>query len=344
MSVRRIARLARLSPSAVSLALNNSPRISEATRARVRALAERIGYRPRPGLGEVMARVRTGDGRQAGGCLAVVSLYDRATPWELSTHHARIYESMKRRAAALGYRLEPMWLRSPGMTLRRFRSILDARGIQGLLCFGSPRLDDVFPSELDHYAVVTVGMSIRTALHRVVSHSYRDMLTVLGRISAMGYRRPGLVIGREEDARTAHACSGAYLGWYERSGGPAAVPVLRIDAVEDRSLGAWAKAHRPDVLVFVDTSDRVAALASSLSRLGLRVPRDIGVAVVSHELAGGGFCGLQQNQELMGAWAIELLVARLLNGDLGIPAHPRIEMVESEWVEGTSLRPQPGAD
>jgi LacI family transcriptional regulator len=51
-----------------------------------------------------------------------------------------------------------------------------------------------------------------------------------------------------------------------------------------------------------------------------------------------GFSGLQQNQPLMGAWAVELLAARIANRDLGIPECPRIEMVESHWVEGQSLR------
>ena len=39
----------------------------------------------------------------------------------------------------------------------------------------------------------------------------------------------------------------------------------------------------------------------------------------------------------MGAWAVELLAARIANRDLGIPTNPRIEMVESEWIDGGSL-------
>ena len=35
---------------------------------------------------------------------------------------------------------------------------------------------------------------------------------------------------------------------------------------------------------------------------------------------------------------VELLAARITNRDLGIPANPRIEMVESRWIENRSLR------
>jgi hypothetical protein len=43
----------------------------------------------------------------------------------------------------------------------------------------------------------------------------------------------------------------------------------------------------------------------------------------------------------MGIWAVELLAARIANRDLGIPDFPRIEMVESLWKDGFSLRRAP---
>jgi LacI family transcriptional regulator len=62
------------------------------------------------------------------------------------------------------------------------------------------------------------------------------------------------------------------------------------------------------------------------------------VAVLTHLLDGTGFSGMQQNQLLIGAWAVELLVSRVLHRDFGIPATPHIEMVESRWIDGGSLR------
>ena len=214
MSVRAIARLARLSPSTVSLALRNSPKIPDDTRRRVRRLAKRIGYQPNAKITELMSQVRSSRNLRSEACFGVISFYDSACPWEKSQHLSRIYEGMAARAGALGYRLEPLWLRAPGMTYRRFRSILDARGIEGLLCFGSPDINEEFPPEFDHYAVV--------------------------------------------------------------------------------------------------------------SQILEKTP----------------FSGLEENQGLIGAWAVELLVARIMNRDFGIPANPRIEMVERRWVNGQSLRQQ----
>jgi LacI family transcriptional regulator len=338
MNLRQLPRLAGLSPSAVSLALRDSAKISAATKKRVRQLAEKNGYQPDAKLVAMMTHLRKPRAVRQDACFGVVSFYDDAHPWETSRHLTQIYDGMKRRAGELGYRLEPLWLREPGMTYRRFRSILDARGIEGLLCFGSPDLEQEFPKELGHYAIVTVGLSIRTPLHRVTSHFYNDTVNVLERVHALGYRRPGLVLGRYEEARSGHAHTAAYLGWSQhRLGAGHALPVHLVDRVDEKSLLAWLEEQRPDVMIFVHLYDVLPELRAVLRKNRLRVPGQLGVAALSQILEDSGFSGLQQNQPLMGAWAVELLAARITNHDLGIPANPRIEMVESRWIENGSL-------
>jgi len=338
MNVRRLAALAGVSPSAVSLALRDSPRVSVATRQRIRKLAADVGYTPDANVVALMRHLRRPRGVRQQACFGVISFYNHARPWEKSRHLTRIHEGMLRRAGELGYRLEPLWLRAPGMTYRRIRGILDARGIEGLLCFGSPDVDQDFPTELDHCAIVTLGLSIRTPLHRITSHFYNDTVTALNRVHRLGYRRPGLVLGVYEEARGAHTHAAAYLGWCEHTlGAGSALPVLRLTDVEKKPLLEWLDRQRPDVLIFVHLSDMLPQLRTALREYGVRVPADLGVAVLSHVVEGTGFSGLQQNQNLMGGWAVELLAARIANRDLGIPANPRIEMVESEWIDGKTL-------
>ena len=91
-------------------------------------------------------------------------------------------------------------------------------------------------------------------------------------------------------------------------------------------------------MIFIHTSDVVQEFAAFLRREHVAVPGSFGVAVLTHLLDGTEFSGMQQNQPLIGAWAVELLVSRVLHRDFGIPATPHIEMVESRWIDGTSLR------
>ncbi|HVW22487.1 MAG TPA: LacI family DNA-binding transcriptional regulator [Opitutaceae bacterium] len=339
MNLRDLARTARLSPSAVSLALRGSSEVSAATRERVRKLADEAGYRPDPAIAEVMRRLRRPEAQRQMACFAVISFYDTPRPWERSRHLTMIHAGMRRRAEELGYRLEPLWLKAPGMTYRRFRSVLDTRGIEGLLCFGSPDFDQEFPAELDHYAVVTVGLSIHTPLHRVTSHFYADTVRVLDEVRRLGYRRPGLVVGRSEEARTGHAHTAAYLGWCEHAFGPRqALPVhLDTDGEEEPFL-RWLGAHRPDVIVLAQLPQVLPRLRAALDRRKVRIPAQLGLAALSHVLEGTGFSGLEQNQQLMGAWMVEMLAGRVASRDFGIPTIPRLEMVQGRWVEGKTLR------
>lgn len=340
MSMRRIARATGLSLATVSLALQDSDRISEATKRRVRASAQRLGYRRNAKVAEVMSHVRLSRDPRNEGCLALVSFYDVERPWEESLHLQRIHDGMKTRAGILGYRLEPLWMRAPGMTPRRFRSILDARGIQGMLCLGSPRIDDEFPAEFDHFAIVTQGWSIRTPLHRVINHAFNDTWRTLDKLLALGYRRPGLAIGQYEEVRGAHANAGAYLGWCNCHHGVATeVPILRLDRMEEAPFMQWLTQQRPDAVVLVHAHDAVLDCLQMLRRRGIRVPDDLGLAALSQHLEGTGLSGLQENQRMIGDWAVELAVARIMNRDFGIPAMPRIEMVDSLWVDGKTLRP-----
>lgn len=339
MNLRHLARLAELSPSAVSLALRGSPKISAATRERVRLLAQKNGYAPDAKIVSMMRSLRQPKSQRQSACFGVISLYPEERPWTRSRHLKGIYDGMERRALELGYRLEPIWLRAPGMTYRRFCGILDARAIEGLLCFGSPDLYDDFPAELDHYAIVTQGLSIRTRLHRVTSHFYNDTIHVLGRMQELGYRKLGLIVGHYEDIRSSHAHIAAYLGWHERTYGfNRSIPPLCLEHVEEKPLMDWMETYKPDGVIFVHVSDTLREFQRVLKKNRIQAPRDIGVAVLSHMLEGTEWSGLQQNQLVMGTWAVEMLAARIANRDFGFPKHPHIEAVESEWIEGTSLR------
>ena len=324
MNLRHLARLAGVSASAVSLALRNSPRISDATRQRIQRLARESGYTPDAKIVDLMRHLRKPRAVRQQACFGVISFYDTPRPWEQSPHLQRIHAGMVRRAGELGYRLEPLWLRAPGMTYRRFRGILEARSIEGLLCFGSPDFTEEFPADLGQFAVVTLGLSIRTSLHRITSHFYNDTVTALERVHRLGYRRPGLVLGSHEELRSAHAHSAAYLGWCEHVlGSTRALPILRMTGVEGPPFLTWLAEQQPDVLVLVHLPEMVARFRALLREHRVRVPGRLGVAVLSHLVEGSGFSGLQQNQQLMGAWAVELLADRIANRDFGFPASPR---------------------
>ncbi|HOO92386.1 MAG TPA: helix-turn-helix domain-containing protein, partial [Opitutales bacterium] len=57
-SMADIAREAGVSRNAVSLALRNDPQIAPATRERIHAIADRLGYQRNPAVGTLMSQMR----------------------------------------------------------------------------------------------------------------------------------------------------------------------------------------------------------------------------------------------------------------------------------------------
>jgi transcriptional regulator with XRE-family HTH domain len=57
VSMADVAKAARVSKNAVSLALRGDPQISESTRRRIEEAAKKLGYRRNPVVGELMARL-----------------------------------------------------------------------------------------------------------------------------------------------------------------------------------------------------------------------------------------------------------------------------------------------
>jgi hypothetical protein len=53
-----------------------------------------------------------------------------------------------------------------------------------------------------------------------------------------------------------------------------------------------------------------------------------------------GWAGMNQNNETVGANAVDLLSSHLMRGELGIPPSAKVLQVESRWVDGDSLRPK----
>ena len=339
MSLRVIAKEAGVSPSTVSLALRGSQKIPEETRLRVAQIAERLGYRPNAKVTELMSQVRLSRAGKPTACLGVVSFYAQPRPWETATALRRIFDGMVGWAEDLGYRLEPIWVRAPNLTIRRVCSILDTRGIEGLICLGSPDLKENFPPELDHYAVVAHGVSVAGSLHRVLTNAAGDMWRALDAIYALGYRKPGLAIGTEETVPNRDAYISAYLGsCYKRWNNPSPVPLLTFLRSAPDAAPGWLEAHTPDVVVVVDDTAGIMEFGIQLQRRGIRWPTDIGIVAISPILEGTGFAGLQENQHLIGGWMVEMLVDRLLHHELGMPATPRIQLVDSQWLKGSSLQ------
>jgi hypothetical protein len=48
--------------------------------------------------------------------------------------------------------------------------------------------------------------------------------------------------------------------------------------------------------------------------------------------------GIEERPEEIGATALELLAAMIQRGEKGVPAVPKVTMVEGRWIDGPSVK------
>jgi len=162
VTMKTIAAQAGVTQATVSMCLANNPRIPVATRNRIRALAERLGYRPNPYVSALMRVRRRGRASNDRPVLALVNGLDREDGWRktISLTVRQMREGAIAQAAQRGYKAEEFWLHRDGMSAERFSGMLHHRGIQGLLL--GPLIVGAPPPALhwENFSAVRLGVPL----------------------------------------------------------------------------------------------------------------------------------------------------------------------------------------
>lgn len=327
-----IARRAGVSRTAVSYALRDDANIAPVTRARIRKAAAELGYRPDPVLAKLMAHLHAGRGRRYAGKLAFINVHEDAGYWRHTAALEDFRGSAERRAAELGYATEEFWLHEPGRSPRRLAQMLVARGIHGLVIGSTGRHGSVVEFPWAKFAAVTVGYSVASpALHRVVTHHYRNTRLALQKVAERGERRVGLVVSKGSEALMEDLHLAAFLAYQQDLPATVRVPPLRCEKKSALELVEWFREHRPEVVLTTDLG--VAAFAEA----GIRVPADTALVKLLLWTEDKAEAGVRPGYERLGGAAIDLLVGQLHRDEFGVPSDARIVQVEGRWCDGASL-------
>lgn len=338
ISLQTIAACAGVSAMTVSRVLRNSPKVAPATRRRVMRAARTLKYQPDPHLARMMTLVR---GRKQPRLRAVLAVVREDQPKDELHDTAYQYvplADIQRRAEQHGYHAEEFWLGRDGLTPERLGGILQARGIEGMIV--SPQSSRMLCAQLDYasFAAATFGYGLREpSLHRAAGNMTLGMHLATAQLADRGYERIGLAITRWIDDRSEHAYSGAMLHFQQGLPVSRRVPVMLFPsnnlASGEEAFGRWMKKFRPDALISFDTH-----VPEWLRRLGLRIPKDIGLAVHDWTPRMSGFAGIFQRRDHVAAAAVDLVATQLLHHERGVPEVPRQILIPPVWVEGASVR------
>ena len=334
VTLQQLARRLGLHHATVSRALRGHPGISTETVERVRGLAEALGYRPDPYLAGLAAYRQQKQAPHFTGTLAWVTNWPTRAGWRSNHAFPQYFEGVRRRAEALGYKVEEFWMREQGRGARAALRVLQARGVRGLLLVPQPESHTRIDVDLSWFSAVTFGFTLESpSLHTVTSHSYRTMIALLEKLAALGYRRPGLAASAFHEERVNRMWSAAFWAFAARRGHRRVVPPLVMEEPGPGLFGRWLKRHEPDVVIATEHAEALEWLAAE----GLSVPDDIGLVppITSNNTF---LAGMNENGPVMGEVAVDLLVSMLHRNERGIPIHPQRVMIDATWVDGRSVR------
>src|SRR5882672_8952259 len=192
-NLRKLAKAARLSHTAVSMALRNHPRVSESTRLRVRALAERMGYRPNAMVAALMSHVRSNRRVVAQEAVAFLTGGPEPDWWRAWGTIEQNFLGARARAEQLGFRLEPLWLGPRGQDSRAAAKVMHARAIRGAIVAPLPVPHGPLALDFTRCAMTTLGYSFQQVpLHRAAHNHVSGTICLFRELRALGYRRIGL--------------------------------------------------------------------------------------------------------------------------------------------------------
>jgi LacI family transcriptional regulator len=340
ISLREIAEKTGVTRMSVSLALRGKGGVSAETRERVFQTAAKLGYEPDPEIAKLLSHIRKKAPSKTKACIALLTSGATADDWKNSATETKYVEGARERAKEYGYRIDDFWINDPDMTVARLGKVIWNRGIEGVII--APLQGELWDKEsrsihLDFslFPAVEISETVEWPdLERSIHDQYTSMLKVLEELTKLNYRSIGLVLEESLDLRVNGKWTAAYLYHRNRQGVTSTPPPLILGTQDQKSFDKWFNRYQPDVIVSVNQFG-----LRLMKDRGLNVPRDIGYAsldVDGDALHHPSVSGINQNSRLVGAAAVDMLVAAVQRGQRGLPKLPFRTEIEGSWIQGAT--------
>lgn len=341
VTLKQVAARAGVHVSTAWRALKNDTYVEPEKRARIRAIAKELGYAPDPMLTALSNYRRKQAPVAFQSTLAWINNFPVRHEGRELINIARYHEGALRFATQMGFKLEEFWMAEPGMTAKRAREVLLARGIRGLVFPPQPLSGTELALDVEPFASVAIGYSLAAPrLHVVAGHQHNATLRALRELAKLGHARIGMVAASETLRRANHSFESPYHFFQAVQDEKHRVPLHIIPGRDEpRNLAAaregflaWYKRHKPTAIV-----SHVGEIRGWLEAVGKHVPDDVSLATLSRVFEPS-WSGIDQQESEIGRRALELLVSLFQSGERGAPATPLRLLVEGRWIEGETTR------
>lgn len=333
-SIRELARTLGLSKATVANALNGTPTVAAATRAKVQRHAAKVGYQRNPMIGAVMSAMRRSRGATFQGVIAVAEITEPERP-QHGPFHLALVDGCKAAAAELGFKIEFHQVTPGGLSPERLSTMLQARGIRGLFLLPTWRTPEYSRFDWSSFTgVYTDYLAEASVLNSVCCDHYRSIFDLLRLLHGRGYRRAGLVLETGRDERVHLRASAALRAFHASVLGTAPAEPLFAPSMTRTEFPNWLKREKPDVVLAHDSDVLEWSTAA-----GRRVPEQLGFVALNLAKAKRDCAGLNLHPDQIGRSAVEILIGQVQRQAWGLPRHPTTTTITAEFVDGATIAP-----
>jgi len=326
-----IAREVGCNPSTVSLALRGHPSIPERTSARIRRVAERIGY-VRHAAFEVLAQQRWQ--RKEAPEQAVLALVEDPIA-ENNSYRMRFHEQLLQAGRKAGYRIDRFFCASRAEA-RKLNRVLIHRGIEGVILGETLSSPEVPEFDWKRFSVVALQSERPRVPFHQVTYDYFDGARLATRKAIeAGRHRIGLVVLTHGAGERDYAHVGGFLAEM-RLGAQGLRPLVKLCPFNrSKEIPAWIRRHKIEVVI-----GSTESLLVQLRLADLKCPEDIWFISLREAESAGVAC-IARNQADVAEATISLLHSELKLNHKGIPKHPLRISILPDWQGGESLPAPP---
>jgi DNA-binding LacI/PurR family transcriptional regulator len=313
--------------STVSMALRGHPRIPEGTRARVRAMADELGYVQDPLFSQMAQRRWAGRGRPPAVSIGLLS-------WSGEDYPDQVREVARPLRAAverLGYGYERLVVGGFGGVEKAVR-ILEARGVRGLVVTASA-VDSAwsgFPWERFCGVEILAGRAAPTGLPVIRHDTIGAMLDAGRRVAAQRPRRAAIAVLQQDppsltDERDEAAALLVLRRWAAAGIDHAPLQVFRNSSRHAWDVLEWLTAVRPEAAILPNSAVKWALPENDIPLL--RQTR----IILQRRHGEAGFAGYEQPMDRIAALAAQQVDALLRGDRRGLPALAETTVVPAHW-------------
>ena len=317
VTINDIAKKAKVSPSAVSLALNNRKGISEKTRQRILRLAEKMNYRP-----NLTAR-------------SLISKHSHTLGYVVTNitdpFYAEILLGIEQRAHELGYQVIVANIGASREREAVTIDMLQARGVDGIIfstvTVDDPNLDHLVESKFPFVTINRVAANHPAVdkMDCVAIDSYNGAYKVIEHLYRLGHDNIALVSGSEKTSTALERIRGAKQAMADLGLEFRPRNLFACDYDFDKAFAAGKsilKLKPRPTAVFAFDDNMALAVREAAMEQGVGIPQELALVgwddIKVAALAGIELTTINQSKYEMGALSAKILIDKIEQEPLGM--------------------------